>query len=104
MSHVQITGNLNLMEFHLIRTHTVKVVAKRKKLLLQIKLKPRKNTFHVFFFLLEISIADSGTSLLVGPTTEIANLNAKLGAFPLPGGEVWVSKKSSQELIFQLFE
>jgi len=33
------------------------------------------------------AIADSGTSLLVGPTAEIANLNAKLGAFPLPGGE-----------------
>jgi len=33
------------------------------------------------------AIADSGTSLLVGPTVEIANLNAKLGAIPLPGGE-----------------
>jgi hypothetical protein len=34
------------------------------------------------------SIADSGTSLIVGPSVEIANLNAKLGAIPLPGGEV----------------
>jgi cathepsin D len=33
------------------------------------------------------AIADSGTSLLVGPSVEIANLNAKLGATPLPGGE-----------------
>lgn len=34
------------------------------------------------------SIADTGTSLLVGPKAEIASLNAKLGAIPIPGGEV----------------
>ncbi len=34
------------------------------------------------------SIADTGTSLLVGPKAEIASLNSKLGAFPIPGGEV----------------
>lgn len=33
-------------------------------------------------------IADSGTSLLVGPTKEIADLNNKIGATPIPGGEV----------------
>jgi hypothetical protein len=46
------------------------------------------------------SIADSGTSLLVGPTVEIANLNAKLGATPLPGGEVRTRKR---ETIFNDF-
>jgi hypothetical protein len=34
------------------------------------------------------SIADTGTSLLVGPKAEIASLNSKLGAIPIPGGEV----------------
>ncbi len=38
------------------------------------------------------SIADTGTSLLVGPQSEIANLNAKLGATPIPGGEVRTRK------------
>jgi cathepsin D len=33
------------------------------------------------------AIADSGTSLLVGPKAEIASLNDKLGAIPIPGGE-----------------
>jgi len=37
-------------------------------------------------------IADTGTSLLVGPQSEIANLNAKLGATPIPGGEVRTRK------------
>lgn len=36
------------------------------------------------------SIADTGTSLLVGPKAEIASLNSKLGAIPIPGGEVSV--------------
>lgn len=40
----------------------------------------------IFFFL--FSIADTGTSLLVGPKAEIASLNSKLGAIPIPGGEV----------------
>jgi hypothetical protein len=39
------------------------------------------------------SIADSGTSLLVGPKEEIRSLNDKLGAFPIPGGEVRRRKK-----------
>jgi hypothetical protein len=34
------------------------------------------------------SIADTGTSLLVGPKADIASLNSKLGAIPIPGGEV----------------
>lgn len=34
------------------------------------------------------SIADTGTSLLVGPKSEIASLNSKLGAIPIPGGQV----------------
>lgn len=33
------------------------------------------------------AIADTGTSLLVGPKSEIASLNSKLGAIPIPGGE-----------------
>jgi len=39
------------------------------------------------------SIADTGTSLLVGPKSEIASLNSKLGAIPIPGGEVRTEKK-----------
>jgi hypothetical protein len=46
------------------------------------------------------SIADSGTSLLVGPPVEIANLNAKLGATPLPGGEVRNNKKKLISVFF----
>ncbi|CAF0868602.1 unnamed protein product [Rotaria sordida] len=33
------------------------------------------------------AIADTGTSLLVGPKAEIASLNAKLGAIPIASGE-----------------
>ena len=40
---------------------------------------------HQFIF---CSIADTGTSLLVGPKAEIASLNSKIGAIPIPGGEV----------------
>ena len=45
------------------------------------------------------SIADTGTSLLVGPTSEIANLNAKLGAIPIPGGEVRNKKSSNHQFL-----
>ncbi|CAF3319705.1 unnamed protein product [Rotaria socialis] len=37
------------------------------------------------------AIADTGTSLLVGPKAEIASLNAKLGAIPIPGGEYTIN-------------
>ena len=77
MSPVKTIGNLNLMEFHLLHINIVKVVVKREKITFEIKLK--KN---LSFFILLNSIADSGTSLLVGPSIEIANLNAKLGATP----------------------
>lgn len=33
------------------------------------------------------AIADTGTSLLVGPSTDVHKLNTRLGAIPLPGGE-----------------
>ena len=33
------------------------------------------------------AIADSGTSLLAGPTAVIGDLNMKIGAKPIPGGE-----------------
>jgi len=62
-----------------------------------------KLTSNLGFFSLENSIADSGTSLLVGPTAEIANLNAKLGAFPLPGGEVRMSSFQNFQLHFCCF-
>ncbi len=54
-------------------------------------------------FVLFDSIADSGTSLIVGPTVEIANLNAKLGATPLPGGEVRTTKNLISILFWFLF-
>jgi hypothetical protein len=50
--------------------------------------------------LIFFSIADTGTSLLVGPKGEIASLNSKLGAFPIPGGEVR-QKEKSQEIRFE---
>ena len=33
-------------------------------------------------------IVDSGTSLIVGPTAEIANINGAIGAIPFVEGEV----------------
>jgi cathepsin D len=44
------------------------------------------------------AIADTGTSLLVGPKDEIASLNSKLGAFPIPGGEYMIDCKLVADL------
>jgi len=63
------------------------VVVKRKKK----KLLFEMNYFYIGFLFL-LSIADTGTSLLVGPKAEIASLNSKLGAIPIPGGEVRFKK------------
>jgi hypothetical protein len=79
------------MEFHSVHISIVLAVVKRKK---NFSFKSIQSLFN--------SIADSGTSLLVGPSVEIANLNAKLGATPLPGGEVR-NKKTSFRFFFLIF-
>ncbi len=48
-----------------------------------------------------ISVADSGTSLLVGPKHEIAELNDKLGAIPIISGEV--RKRTTNFFLVLLF-
>lgn len=44
------------------------------------------------------AIADTGTSLIVGPKSEIASLNSKLGAIPIPSGEYMIDCKSVPNL------
>ena len=68
------------MAFHLIPISIVKAVVERRKLLSYFQL--------IRFNWITCRIADTGTSLLVGPKDEIASLNSKLGAIPIPGGEV----------------
>jgi hypothetical protein len=84
MSLVKIIGNLNLMESPLIQINIVKTVVKRKE----------TRSLNQIFIFGGFSIADTGTSLLVGPKAEIASLNSKLGAIPIPGGEVRKRRKT----------
>ena len=78
MWHDKITGNSNWTVSQWTPINTAKAVAKRTWL------RSEENSLTV----LCSSIADTGTSLLVGPKAEIASLNSKLGAIPIPGGEV----------------
>jgi hypothetical protein len=83
------------MESHLIQINIVKVAVKRKKIIF--------NSNQSFLNLIIFSIADTGTSLLVGPKSEIASLNSKLGAFPIPGGEVSTEKKTEVFLYLEIY-
>jgi len=83
------------MESHLIQINIVTVVVKRKKIIF--------NSNQSFLNLIIFSIADTGTSLLVGPKSEIASLNSKLGAIPIPGGEVSTEKKTEIFLYLEIY-